>query len=138
MFLAGPTPRSSEVKSWRPKALSLLEDLGFEGAVLVPENSESSPQFDYMNQIEWEEEGLTRADVIVFWVPRELKTMPGFTTNIEWGKWHDSGKVVLGAPSKAPKLAYMRYYADKYNVPQATTLRGTLQAALELMRPQST
>ena len=133
IFLAGPTPRSADVPSWRPKAFELLEELGFEGTVFAPEDSKFSPRFDYMDQVEWEEAGLTRADVIVFWVPRELKTMPGFTTNIEWGRWCDSGKVVLGAPVDAPKLAYMRYYATKLNVPQADTLKGTLQAALQLL-----
>ena len=37
IFLAGPSPRSSGVPSWRPQALDLLRALGFSGTVLVPE-----------------------------------------------------------------------------------------------------
>jgi hypothetical protein len=37
LFLAGPTPRSAEVASWRPGALHILSELGFGGSVLVPE-----------------------------------------------------------------------------------------------------
>lgn len=29
VFLAGPTPRSIDVASWRPDALVILEDLGY-------------------------------------------------------------------------------------------------------------
>ena len=37
IFLAGPTPRSKEVKSWRPEAIRLLKEKGFDGVVFVPE-----------------------------------------------------------------------------------------------------
>ena len=36
IFLAGPTPRTSGVASWRPEALDLLREVGFGGTVLVP------------------------------------------------------------------------------------------------------
>ena len=130
LFLAGPTPRSPEVPSWRPRALELLRERGFEGVVFVPEDADGSRRFDYTDQIEWESEGLALADVIVFWVPRELETMPAFTTNVEWGIWQRSGKVVLGAPANAPKLRYLRHHAKALHVPQAQTLAKTLDAAL--------
>jgi len=130
IFLAGPTPRSSDVASWRPEAISLLEEMGYDGAVFVPEDSSSAPTFDYMHQVDWEEQGLHLADAIVFWIPRELETLPGFTTNIEWGFWCDSGKVLLGAPESAPKMAYLRHYAEKFGVPVTESLRKTLEAAI--------
>lgn len=38
IFLAGPTPRNKdEVESWRPDALKILEDKGFDGVVFIPE-----------------------------------------------------------------------------------------------------
>ena len=55
-----------------------------------------------------EERCLHLSDVILFWIPRDLDTLPGFTTNIEWGVWHASGRCVLGAPPNAPKLRYLR------------------------------
>lgn len=135
LFLAGPTPRGADHASWRPEALGLLEELGFDGVVFVPEPADGGWARDYTDQVEWEERGLNMADAIVFWVPRELEGMPAFTTNIEWGAWHDSGKVVLGSPPGAPKMRYMQTYAQKQHIPQADTLRGTLAAALDLIGP---
>lgn len=137
IFLAGPTPRASSSgdrgPSWRPEALRILEELGYDGHVFIPEPSDGIWPEDYNDQLEWEEEALNRADCIVFWIPRDLKTLPGFTTNDEWGVWKTSGKVVLGTPPKAPKTRYQRSYAKKLNVPLHDTLKGTLKAAVEMV-----
>ena len=37
IFLAGPTPRSNDIKSWREEAIKILEQLEFEGIVYIPE-----------------------------------------------------------------------------------------------------
>jgi hypothetical protein len=40
----------------------------------------------------WEREGLIKASVIFFWIPRGLPDMPAFTTNVEFGYWlHSKG-----------------------------------------------
>jgi len=131
LFLAGPTPRDENVASWRPQALELLQAMNFDGVVFVPEKEGGGMDGSYEAQIEWEESSLHMADSIVFWIPRELRTMPGFTTNVEWGFWEDSLKAVLGAPPDAPKMRYLRHYAQKFSVPQRDTLQGTLDAAME-------
>lgn len=133
IFLAGPTPREEHVPSWRPEALRLLEALGYNGDVFVPENAPGTPTLDYDDQVKWEDEGLNMADVIVFWVPRDLKDMPAFTTNDEWGFWKKSGKVVFGAPESAAKVKYQQHYAAKYLVPTSDSLEGTLKEALALI-----
>jgi 8-oxo-dGTP pyrophosphatase MutT (NUDIX family) len=133
IFLAGPTPRSSFVPGWRTQALEILQGLGYDGQVFVPETSDHLWTSDYMGQVEWEEEGLRRADCIVFWVPRSLPNMPGFTTNDEWGYWKTSGKVVFGAPVDAEKIRYQAHYADKLKVPMADTLARTLMDAIEMV-----
>lgn len=133
IFLAGPTPRSSLVPSWRPQAVEMLRAMGYDGDVYVPEDASGSPQFDYMNQVEWENEGLERADCIVFWIPRALATMPALTTNDEWGFWKNSGKVVLGTPEGAERVRYQRYYAEKLKVPLADTLAATLINATNMI-----
>jgi 8-oxo-dGTP pyrophosphatase MutT (NUDIX family) len=132
IFLAGPTPRTADVPSWRPRAIEILAERGWDGAVFVPEDTGGSPRFDYVDQVEWEEEGLSLADVVLFWVPRDLDRLPGFTTNIEWGVWQGSGKAVLGAPDGAARVSYLRHYAAKLGVPQADTLEGTVEAAIAL------
>ena len=133
IFLAGPTPRGSNAASWRPDALDILRASGFDGVVFVPEDEAGGMSGTYEAQVEWEERCLKMSDCIVFWIPRELSTMPGFTTNIEWGVWHDSGRAVFGAPKDAPKMRYLRHYAEKYRVPHAETLEETLAAALEMV-----
>jgi len=144
VFLAGPTPRDAETPSWRPEALRLLKAAGFDGVVFVPEDRDITgcainPE-NYEPQIQWEDEGLQRADAIVFWVARELEPdedgrlkMPAFTTNIEWGEWFDSGKVALGYPEKTPKMGYLRTKAKWNLVPIAHTLEATVGEALGIV-----
>jgi len=133
IFLAGPTPRTAKVRSWRPDALLELDWLGFDGHVFVPEPRDGDWAPDYVDQVEWEEACLIRANCILFWVPRDLRDLPGFTTNDEWGTWKASGKVVWGAPANAEKVRYQEYYARKLGVPMARTLADTARAAVDLM-----
>lgn len=141
LFLAGPTPRSKDVLSWRPEALRLLKTLGYDGVVFVPEdrgmNGCAITPENYEPQIRWEHEALRHSDMIVFWVQRDFTLdadgemkFPGFTTNIEWGEQFDSGRVVLGYPNETPKMGYFRTKAQWQRVPIAHTLEETLSAAL--------
>jgi nucleoside 2-deoxyribosyltransferase/8-oxo-dGTP pyrophosphatase MutT (NUDIX family) len=133
IFLAGPTPRDPEIPSWRPEALQILEELGYDGHVFIPEPQDGQWAKNYDNQVEWEEEALNQADCILFWVPRDLDTMPAFTTNDEWGYWKETGKVVFGAPENAERVRYQQHYAEKYRVPSAATLRDTLKNAVKMV-----
>lgn len=135
IFLAGPTPRRADVKSWRPEALEILNELGFRGIVYVPEQSDWMPRCgDYEHQVQWEMDALTRAGVIVFWIPRNLEIMPAFTTNVEFGWWMNSGKIVLGAPKDAPKMSFLQWHAKRLQIPQSDSLKGTLELALVKFR----
>ncbi len=136
IFLAGPTPRSTDGKPWRQDAIKHLEDIGFEdGTVFVPEPRDGKWHREYDRQVQWEEDCLNAADVVLFWVPRDLETMPAMTTNIEWGAWAASGKVVLGYPEGTEKMSYMQHYADKWNIASSSTLTETLQSAIDFIGP---
>lgn len=141
IFLAGPTPRSEGIQSWRHEALAILEALNYDGVVFVPENPPGGGAFDdwgksqqdYKDVVKWEKDALNMSDCIVFWVPRNMESMPALTTNDEWGYYKTSGKVVFGAPPKAAKVRYQKYWADKLDVPVADSLVQTLQNAIELV-----
>lgn len=132
IFLAGPTPRSSDVKSWRPAAIEVLEWLGFDGTVYVPEHPDWSAQGTYDKQIHWEWEAINAATIVAFWVPRDLETMPAFTTNVEFGLLANSDKIVLGYPHDAPKNRYLSAVAARFNVPVEFTLEKTMQRAMSM------
>lgn len=131
IFLAGPTPRSAEVLSWRQEALAILERLGFPGKVFVPEAADWAPHDHYDDQVHWEWEALNQATVVVFWVPRDMATLPAFTTNVEFGLLVASGKVVLGFPEGAPKMRYLEKLGARFGLTPFKTLQGTLEAAVK-------
>lgn len=118
IFLAGPTPRKIEVKSWRDEVCKKLEELGFDGVVYVPEYSTHGKFEDYdvqshTNQVEWERTALLNASVILFWIPREIPDMPAFTTNVEFGYWIHTGKIIYGRPDEAVKNRYLDWLYKK-------------------------
>lgn len=133
IFLAGPTPRSPSVPSWRPDAVMTLELLGFDGTVFVPEDGDGcSTKFNYDDQIEWELQALHSATVIVFWIPRKMDTMPALTTNVEFGLFAARRNIVLGYPKDAFRMKYLRGIATMYGLNVYSTLTQTLSAAVEL------
>ncbi|POM23882.1 hypothetical protein BTM25_25080 [Actinomadura rubteroloni] len=133
VFLAGPSPRAADVASWRPAAVAELRRRwrGPGRLVVFSPEPEDGWHGDYLGQVDWEERCLHLADEVVFYVPRDLDTLPGFTTNVEFGMWHASGRAVFGAPPDAPKNRYLLHHAVRAGMPVAEDLPGTLAAALE-------
>jgi hypothetical protein len=118
IFLAGPTPRKNDVKSWRPEAIELISELSenqnIEIVVLIPEPRSWIDSVSYLDQVEWEKRYLEMADAILMWVPRDMKSsLKGLTTNIEFGKYVESGRLFYGRPKKADKTRYLDWmYTD--------------------------
>ena len=133
IFLAGPTPRGENAESWRTRACKYLEDNGFDGVVYVPEYSTWKPKADYVDQAQWERDALSNASVIAFWIPRTLPDMPAFTTNVEFGYWIHTGKVLYGRPDDAKKIKYLDwlYKTDTNNEP-FSSLEELLNGSIEL------
>lgn len=98
--------------------------------MLVPERRVWSVKFEYVDQAEWEYLGLETCSVIAFWVPRQLPSLPGFTTNVEFGRYVASGRCVYGRPDGAPHTRYLDWLFTKLtgNEPHKTLL-ATLKAA---------
>lgn len=132
IFLAGPTPRGKDAKSWRKEACEILENLKFEGVVYVPEYSSWKPKASYVDQAMWEREALTAATVIVFWIPRHLPDMPAFTTNVEFGYWLPTKKVIYGRPDDAEKIKYLDWlYELDYNLKPINNLKELLTESVK-------
>ncbi|MFE2943424.1 nucleoside 2-deoxyribosyltransferase domain-containing protein [Streptomyces sp. NPDC059255] len=145
VFLAGPTPdKSTPVPSWRPDAAQLLAEqwTGAQPlAVLTPESRNGQRADRYETQVDWETDARAAATAILFWIPRDLHTLPGMTTNVEFGLDVSSGRAVLGCPPHCPnpeRNRYLIYVARRHGVPVRETLHDTVAAALTLMpRPAS-
>lgn len=131
LYLAGPVPRDGAEGAWHGEAIEECRAAGFDGAIAVPSLRAGRAE-DPAGQIAWEHSAMLRADALLFWIPRVLWTLPGLTTNLEWGIWHDSGKAVLGAPPDTPRMRYLRFYAERAGAPQADSLRRAAQLAITL------
>ena len=100
----------------------------------VPEYSTWKPKDDYVDQAMWERIALTNATVILFWVPRKLPDMAAFTTNVEFGYWLHSGKVIYGRPNDASKIKYLDWlYKSDYGKSPYEGLKSLLESSIELV-----
>jgi len=122
VFLAGPTPRSKDVSSWRPEAISIFKrHIETPLSLFIPEpNWNTGITFAQLNLnygseiIEWEHEALEKSDIILMWVPRDLDTMPAFTTNLEFGMFVKNKNFFYGRPDNAPKTRYLDFCYEKF------------------------
>lgn len=148
IFLAGPTPIKDDsglfqktfnlftenTKSWRNEALSYFKKEKFKGTILIPEerNGDSLP-FEWDSQIDWEQESLKKSDIILFWIPRDLNDLPGFTTNIEFGYWvaTNPSKIIVGAPKNTPKMKYIKYLCDVNKVDYIENLEKIIKKTIK-------
>ncbi|MEU7153836.1 nucleoside 2-deoxyribosyltransferase domain-containing protein [Streptomyces sp. NPDC045456] len=144
VFLAGPTPRlGGDVASWRPAAVEELA-AQWDGTdpltVFTPESRNGQRATHYDDQVGWETDARAIASAILFWIPRDLKVLPGFTTNVEFGLDVGTGKVVLGCPPDCPdpqRNRYLIYVARRHGAPVCETLRETVSAALAVVAGSS-
>lgn len=141
IFLAGPSPRPGmTAHHWRHDAVKILQQLcgDRELWVFIPmsqiafETGEFPEDFNYVNQIEWEQRWLNAADVIGLWAARD-HTAKALTTNIEYGQFADSSRMVAGAPEKALSVRYIEATERNNNRPFFRDLTEMLTYALDLI-----
>lgn len=133
IFLAGPSPRNGGQYNWRPEALKLLEKHGYTGIVYVPLPENGEWKHDYDSQINWEIENLNRADLILFWVPRDMDSLPALTTNVEFGKYYDSGRVVLAYPKEATGMRYLSTLGKSEYIPEFNDLESAVIESIKTL-----
>ncbi|MCI2422873.1 nucleoside 2-deoxyribosyltransferase domain-containing protein [Saccharopolyspora sp. K220] len=141
VMLLGPTPRAGTVPSWRPPAIDLLAERwrGVEPlVVLSPESRGGKRAEHYDDQVESELAMIQAATVRMFWIPRCLKTLPGFTTNVEAGMcFAKPERMVLGCPLDCPdpiRNRYLIWHAQRLGIPVCTTLSGTVDTTLNRLQ----
>ncbi|WP_438489561.1 nucleoside 2-deoxyribosyltransferase domain-containing protein [Streptomyces sp. S186] len=140
VFLAGPTPdKSAPVPSWRPTATAALA-AQWTGetplTVLSPESRNGQRADRYEDQVDWETAARAAADAILFWIPRDMRALPGMTTNVEFGLDVSTGRAVLGAPpncANPERNRYLIYVARRHGAPVRESLDDTVAAALEIV-----
>jgi len=135
IFLSGPIERRQsnqppQLPCWRADAFELLRRATPTVVVYTPEWGKKPEGWSYENQVAWEVMAMEWADVILFWIPRQLPELPGFTTNIEFGEWLHSGKIMVGAPPDAPHMQYLRTRCHGANIPWYNTLEDCCTAAV--------
>jgi hypothetical protein len=140
VFLAGPTPGDGDgVASWRPAALAEAA-AQWDGpaplTVLSPESRGGARARHYDDQVGWETAARAAASVVMFWIPRDVRLLPGFTTNVEFGLDVGAGRqVVLGCPQDCPdpeRNRYLEWVAHRHGLPVCQTLTATVAAALAI------
>lgn len=135
LFVAGPMPRDPLSPSWRPGAMQEIS-AGWDSVygvlvVFLPEpRDRHNPPANYIHQV-WEDQWMSIVDLILFWIPRDMATLPGLTTNVEFGRYEASGRVVLGTPTEAHSVRYLRHFAQEHGAPVVDTIKGGVCAALE-------
>lgn len=132
IFLAGPTSRDCSLTCWRKEAICILSKIGYDGVVYVPEFEHNFNKYDYMNQVYWEREAMNVSNVISFWIPRKLPEMPAFTTNVEFGYWLKSGKIIYGRPNNAEQIRYLDWiYKKELKLEPLSNLYDLMQKSID-------
>jgi hypothetical protein len=131
VYLCGPTEADPRA-DWRRTAVEALTRQRPAGggvlAVLYPEPLTGTLPF--AAHVEWEEIALSAADVIAFFVPRRMLDLPGLITNVKWGRFQESGRVVLGAPDDAERNGYLLHFARGNGVYAGNSVEDTMKAAV--------
>lgn len=136
VFLAGPIERvaagqAKQLPRWRDEALLQLNASGRRMIIFNPEWPERPYGWTYEKQVMWELKHLQRAHIIMFWIPRRLPDLPAFTTNIEFGEWLHSDKIIIGSPPDAPNMNYLRLRCEMRNIPWHNTLESCCAAVAD-------
>lgn len=103
--------------------------------VFIPERQRGQCWAYHDNQMGWETDARAKAGAILFWIPRDLRTLPGFTTNVEFGLDVTTGRAVLGCPPDCPnpeRNRYLIWLAGRHGVDVCETLEGTVAAVLRI------
>lgn len=135
IFLAGPTPRSGDVQSWRKEAINYFEELGFDGVLYIPEDDDKAyySEEGVVDDMSWDQNAIEKASVVMFWIPRS-EEMPAFTTNVEFGYFINSSKMIYGRPDESIKNEYLDWlYERNVGKKPYNNLKDLVKGSIDLL-----
>ena len=133
IFLAGTTAKDVN-NDWRNKVVEMLKSKGFDGVVYNPDYTNLENKNSYEDQLKWELKGISEATAVLFWIERDMPERPGLTTNVEFGYWLHSGRVVYGRPDSSEKCLYLdMLYKLKTGKTPCKTLESLVNNVLDFL-----
>ena len=136
VFLGGPIQGATNWRDWIPNFGSDVELIN----PVRSENIDHLTDYEYHRQVEWETLGLRISDIVLFWIPKEVVSIPGRdyaqTTKIELTENLVRGKkVVLGIE---PGVNTRRYLVEKYKsyCGQNSTVGETFDQTMKLLKSE--
>ena len=136
IFLCGTMPHDGQT-DWRNKVIDALDRLGYDGVVYNPDysNIPQSKRLDYGDQILWEINAMKSSAIVCFWIDREFPNHPGLTTNVEFGYWVRSSKVLYGRPHNDEKCFYLDYvYRLEQNREPVETVEDLIKELTKMIK----
>lgn len=131
IFLAGPVERKNQDLIWRTECINLFEQYNFDGTLYVPVRRDGYVVDGNSNVIDWEMEAMETAKVVLFWIPRQFPDLLGLTSNVEFGRYLNSGKIVYGRPQDAYMMDYLDIlYEKNYNEKPCENLEELVKRAI--------
>ena len=131
IFLAGPVYNTGLEKSWRDIVIYTLKQLNYTGVVFIPEMRDGG-RCDYTLEIhEWENRCIACSDFILMNLYKNIeKGIYGLTSNIEFGRYINSKKLVLNF-TDSYDFKYMEYVSDVHKIPSFTNMYSAVKFCVE-------
>jgi hypothetical protein len=134
VFTAGSIEMGSAIQ-WQTTLVKYLKDLPI--IVTNPRRGHWNPNInakkddkDFFDQVKWELDSLTRADVIVFFFDCNTSSP---VTLLELGLWAKSGKVIVCCDQRYWRQSNVHMVCERYNVPLVSSFHKLIPALRKFM-----
>jgi hypothetical protein len=134
VFTAGSIEMGSAIQ-WQKTMVKYLRDLPI--IITNPRRGHWDPNInakkddpDFFDQVKWELDSLTRADVIVFFFDCNTSSP---VTLLELGLWAKSGKVIVCCDQRYWRQSNVDIVCERYNVPLVSSFHRLIPALREFM-----
>lgn len=132
IYLVGPTSGDKNIPSWRLEACKYLEEIGFDGVVYVPEISTKEKEKG-KNQERWERHAILESSIICFWIPKEIENDLYTDTDLDFGYWFSTNKVIYGTNAQTKTTRYLDWlYRLDYKKDPENNLEDLLNKSVML------